>query len=168
MSEQFDIKMLTDEQKKYDEFITIDVDAQGKAYIVKVFPFFSPIETKELLNQMIAFFKDANETKLVIEDNEFDDLIAYFCMRKFTDIKMTKSKKAKVLYKEFKTCKNSKLFELIAASFAEESTEYLYSQLFKLTEFAAKIETKIKMAQSQIEGLKLNPEVLNKKQIPEV
>ncbi|MBD1379219.1 hypothetical protein [Metabacillus arenae] len=167
---QLSMSVIKEDAKQYDEFIEIPVTAQGKEYIVKLWPFFSPTSVNKLINELIEFKKKADEEKLKIEDKSWDDLIGYFIVRHFTDIKMTKSKKAKTIYDEFKSAINSKLFEIILKSIPEESMMFVHGKIMELAEMNAKLQERVRQAQKEIQELPLeNKDILlkNRKQIPE-
>ena len=66
MTKQFSVSQLKDEVSIYDEFVDIPVTVQGKEYIVKMFPYFKPEGIRDLVNEMIDFFKASETEKLMI------------------------------------------------------------------------------------------------------
>nr|BDD47801.1 hypothetical protein 2 [Bacillaceae bacterium] len=169
---QLNMKVIKEDNKRYKEFVTIDIEAQGNTYEVKIYPFLSPSLVAKLRDELIEFRQNVDKEKLTIEDTEWDDLISYFIVRHFTNIKMTKSKKAKTIYEEFKEAINSKLFEVILKSFPEESIMSVHEKIYELAEMNAILEQRMKQIQKEIQGLDLeNKDILfneNRKQIPEV
>jgi hypothetical protein len=171
MSKQLSMKVVTEDTKKYKEQVEFPVNAQGEEYIVKFYPYFSPTKIKSLVETMIQFFQSAKQENLDIPNEEFDDLVGYFIIRKFTNIKMTTSKKAKSIYDEYKSAIDSPLFELILSTIPEESILAVHKRIFDTIELSAKLENKMKMVKEEIDNLPLeNRDVLlgKKKQVPEM
>jgi hypothetical protein len=172
MAKQLSMKVIADDNKKYKEQIEFPVTAQGEEFIVKFHPYFSPTKISSLVEKMILFFQSASKEKLNIPNEEFDDLVGYFIIKTFSNIKMTTSKKAQTIYDEYKMSIDSPLFELILSSIPEESILDVHKRIFDTIELSAKLENKMKMVQEQIQSLDLeNKELLlgeKKKQIPEV
>lgn len=168
---QLSMNLIKENNKQYKEFVEIPVNAQGQEYIVKIWPFFSPVKVAKLRDELIEFRQNVDKEKLIIEDKEWDDIIAYYIVREFTNIKMTQGKKAKTIYDEFKEAINSKLFEVILKSFPEESIMFVHEKIYELAEMNAKLENRIRQVQKEIKELPLeNKDILLKteKQIPEV
>jgi subtilase family serine protease len=171
MSKQLTMKVVQEDVKKYKEQVEFTVNAQGDEFTVKFYPYFSPAKIKSLVENLIQFFQSANKEKLNVPDEEFDDLISYFIIRTFTNIKMTTSKKAEKIYEEFKVAINSELIGLILSSFPEESVLAVHKRIYDTIELSAKLENKLKAIKDEIKDLPLeNKEVLfgKEKQVPEV
>ncbi|PGZ96946.1 hypothetical protein COE51_16375 [Bacillus pseudomycoides] len=169
MSKQLSMKEIKADSQKYNEYIEIPL--QDDKYVVKVYPYFSPSKVSVLLNDLTNFYRNATEEKVNLNSENFDDILGYFIVRHFSDIKMTKSKKAKMIFEEFKLAQNSTLFELILKSIPEESIDYLFGKVYELIEFSAKLETRLKLAQDQMKNVNLDVENhLNNKEkiIPEM
>lgn len=171
MSKQLKMGIIKEDNKKFDQTLSIDVKVNDEDYEVKIWPFFSPTKVADMRNSLIEFKQNCDKEELIIDNSQWDDIISYFIVRQFTDIKMTTSKKAKTIYAEFKEATNSKLFEVILKSFQEDSLMYVHDKIFELAELNAKLENKVKQTQKEIKDLPLeNKELLlgKKKQIPEV
>lgn len=161
MSEQFSVSQLKDEVSMYDEFVPIPVTAQGKEYTVKMFPYFKPELIRDLVNELIQFFKTAEKEKLTVPPIEEDDLIGYFITKYFTDMKFTKSKKAKSIYAEFKLALNSELFKVLMETYPKESVQSVYERIFAVREANLTLEDKYKEMQELMKNLPIeNKEIL--------
>jgi hypothetical protein len=163
MGKQFSVSQLKDEVSIYDEFVEIPVTAQGTEYIVKMYPYFKPEKVRDLVNELIDFFKAADKEKLVIPKIEEEDLIGYFIIKYFTDMKFTTSKKAKRIYEEFKLALNSDLFKVLMETYPKESFDKVWDRIFEVSEASARLESKVKEAQENIKNLPLeNRDVFEK------
>jgi N-glycosylase/DNA lyase len=163
MTKQFSVSQLKDEVSIYDEFVDIPVTVQGKEYIVKMFPYFKPEGIRDLVNEMIDFFKASETEKLMIPQIEEDDLVGYFIVKHFTDMKFTKSKKAKVIYNEFKLVLNSQLFKVLMETYPQESIKSVYDRIFSVIENNEQLKNKFKETQDVIKDLPLeNREIFEK------
>jgi N-glycosylase/DNA lyase len=161
MSKQLSMQVIKEDVKKYDEFIELPVKAQGNEYIVKIYPFFKPEKVRDMLNEMIGFYRNCEKEKVNVKDEEFDDIVGYFIVKHFTNIKTTTSEKAKKIYEEFKVAINSQLFEVILKTLPEESIQYVYNKIFEIIELNAKLQNKIKKFQDEIKNLPLeNKDIL--------
>jgi hypothetical protein len=162
MSGQFSVSQLQDEVSVYDEYVEFPIQTQGKEYIVKLFPFFKPEKVRDLVIDLQNFFKAAEQEKVNISPIEEDDLVGYFIVKYFTDMKFTKSKKAKVIYNEFKLTLNSQLFKILMKSYPQESVQSVYERIFEIIEVDNQMKNKFKDAQNLIKELPLeNKEVIN-------
>lgn len=155
MAERLSISMIKDEVKMFDEYIDIPFTAQGKEVNVRLYPFFSPTAIRDMVNDLAEFFRNAKKEKVKYKDEEFDDIVGYFILRHFTDIKFTKSKKAKTLYDEFKIIVNSQVFKVLLETIPKESIKAVYDRIFEIIELSAEFENRIKEIQKQIQELPL-------------
>lgn len=163
MSEQFKVSQLQDEVSIYDEYVEIPVTAQGKEYTVKMYPYFKPEKIRDLVNELIEFFKAADKEKVEVKPIEEDDLVGYYIIKYFTDMVFTKSKKAKNIYAEFKLALNSQLFKVLMETYPKESIQQVYERIFAITEASTNFENKFKEMQEMIKNLPLeNREVIEK------
>jgi DNA uptake protein ComE-like DNA-binding protein len=163
MSEQFSVSQLQDEVSMYEEFVEIPVTAQGKEYIVKMYPFFKPEKVRDLVDEMIEFFKVADKEKVEVKPIEEDDLIGYFVIKYFTDMKFTKSKKAKSIYNEFKLALNSQLFKVLMETYPEESIKSVHERIYAVRDASLKFGDKIKEVQELVKNMPLeNRDILEK------
>lgn len=163
MAKQFKVSQLQDEVSMYNEYVEIDVTAQGQDYIVKLYPYFAPTKIRDLVNELHEFFQAADKEKLTVAPIEEDDLVGYFICKYFTDMGFTKSKKAKAIYEEFKLAQNSKLFKVLLETYPKESVESVYERIYEVIEASAELENKFKQMQDMIKKLPLeNREALEK------
>jgi hypothetical protein len=163
MSEQFSVSQLKDEVLIYDEFVEIPVVTQGKEYVVKMYPYFKPEKIRDLVNELIQFFQAADKEKVAIQPIEEEDLIGYYIMKYFTDMKFTKSKKAKNIYAEFKVALNSQLFKVLMETYPQDSIQHVYKRIFDIGEAKEMFENKFQEAQEMIKDLPLeNRDVIQK------
>jgi hypothetical protein len=163
MTEQFSVSQLQDEVSMYEEFVEIPVTAQGKEYSVKMYPYFKPEKIRDLVNELIEFFKAADKEKVTVQPIEEDDLVGYYIIKYFTDMKFTKSKKAKNIYAEFKLALNSQLFKILMETYPQESVQQVFERIHAITEASAKFQDKFVEMQETIKNLPLeNRDVLEK------
>lgn len=163
MAEQFSVSQLQDEVSMYDEFVEIDFTSQGKEYTIKLFPFFKPEKIRDLVNEMIEFFKAAEKEKVEVKQIEEDDLVGYYILKYFTDMKFTKSKKAKNIYAEFKFALNSPLFKQLMEAYPKESVKTVIDRIYEVSNASIKIKNDIEEAQGKIKDLPLeNREIIEK------
>ena len=129
------ISMLKDEVKVFDEYVEFPVSVPNYEddFIVKVYPVFKPEKIKELTDELFGFIAKCKEEKVPVSRDEEDDLVGFFIVKHFTDIKFTKSKKAAKMYEEFKIAINTELFKQLIEQFPQESintlNEYIYSRI---------------------------------------
>ncbi|MGG3892014.1 hypothetical protein [Metabacillus fastidiosus] len=169
---QITMGMIKKDNQKYKEFVELPVPVGDKEYVVKIYPYFSPEKVRDLRNEYYQFLKTAEDEKVEIPEIERDDLIGYYVIKYFTDVKMTSSKKIKTIYAEFKEALNSPLFEVVLKGLPEESLLYVHEKIHEIKEIGARFENEIRKAQEEIQNLDLeNRDVLfppTEKQIPEV
>lgn len=156
MGKQVSIAMLKEEVKMYDEFIEIPLTlADGTNYSIKLYPYFKPDKVRDLIDEMTEFIQNCNKEKVEIPKNEEDDLIGYFIVKYFTDLKFTKSKKAKIIYEEFKIALNTEIFKILIEAFPPESIQKVYERMHEVIEANAKLHDIASKAQKQIQELPL-------------
>ncbi|MBD8004546.1 hypothetical protein [Bacillus norwichensis] len=161
MSKQFSVAQLKDEIAIYDEFVEIPVTVQGKEYTVKMFPYFKPEKVRDLVKELQEFFQECQKVKFTVPKIEEEDLIGYFIIKHFTNMKFTKSKKVKTIYNEFKIALNSSLFKILMDSYPKESITSVYERIYSVLEASALLEDKIKETQKVIKDMSLeNKELL--------
>lgn len=162
----FKLSQLKEINKIYDEFVEIQIDVPTEEGIVqetiKLYPAFKPEKIRDLVEEMTEFYKAADKEKIKIEDKEMDDIVGYFIFRHFTDITMTKSKKAKILHEEYKLLINSSLYKQIGKLIPEQSIQSVYEYIQEVIEASVKIEKQLRQQQKEIKNLKLeNKEVID-------
>ncbi|PAD70728.1 hypothetical protein CHH83_02675 [Bacillus sp. 7586-K] len=166
------MSMIKEDNRKYKEFLSIDVEVNGESHEVKLYPFFSPEKVAKLRDELYEFKLNADKEKLNINEAEWSDIVGYFILKYFTNITMTTSKKAKVIYKEFKEVINSRVSEFLLKQFDQDSILYVHDKINEIADMEAILLNKIKQVQEEIKSLPLeNKDILlgkNRKQIPEV
>ncbi|AZV43730.1 hypothetical protein BAOM_3121 [Peribacillus asahii] len=163
MAKQVSIKMLEEETKLYSEHIDIPVTIQGQTeeLNIKLYPFFSPTKVRDLVNSLIEFFKAAEKEKVKVDQLDEDDLIGFFIVKYFTNLKFTNSKKASTIYKEFKIAQNSSVFKTLLQAFPEESVKSVMERIYEVRDFNAKFQNMITNVQKEMQELPLeNKEIL--------
>jgi hypothetical protein len=155
MGKQLAISNLKDEVSAYDEYVEFDVNSDSETYTVKMYPFFKPEKIRDLIEDMINFAKKCEEEKIKINDKDEDDLVGFFILKHFTNIKFTKSKKAKKLYEEFKIALNAKMFGEILKAFPEQSILDVQKMLYDHLEMSVKAHKTREEFQERIKGLEL-------------
>lgn len=155
MSKKDLIAQLKDEVKAYDEKVELSVDVNGEEYSITIFPFFKPELVKECVDGISEFFLKANQEKLNVKAKDEDELIKYYIIKHFTNIKMTSSKKSKTIYNEFKTVSNSSIFKVLIKSFPDESIQKVYDELYDNIELNAQLENVMMKYKRQLKNLPL-------------
>jgi hypothetical protein len=155
MSEKLSVSQLKDEVSMYDEFAEFPIVISGKEYIVKMFPYFKPEKIRDLVNELFDFLKAADKEKVNIPPIEEDDLVGYFIVKYFTDMTFTKSKKAKVIYNEFKLTLNSKLFKVLMESYPKDSIQLVYDRIYGIIEADAQLKNRFSEMQEVMNNLQL-------------
>lgn len=155
MSNQLSVSVLREENKIYDEYVEIPVISQNKEYIIKLYPFFPPEKIKSLVISLAEFFHNAEKEKVKLEAKFEDDLVMYYIVKYFTDIKFSKSKKAKSIYDEFKSVINSKVYKEMVKLFPEQSISEVYDQIFETLDSSALLKEKFKDVQKIFNELPL-------------
>jgi hypothetical protein len=140
LGKQLTMKEVKKEVSLYDQFITLPVTVDEDVFEVKVYPYFSAEKVKKLVDDIYNFHVQAKSEKLEIKEDEFDDIISYFIVRHFTDIKMSKGKKARTLYEEFKISKNSEIFRWVLESVTEDSINNVYDRMNSINEFTSTLQ----------------------------
>jgi hypothetical protein len=162
-SKKLSVSQLKDEVSMYDEFVEIDVNVNGTDYVVKMYPYFKPEKVRDLVNELIEFFKASEKEKLDIPSIEEDDLIGYYIIKYFTDMKFTSSKKAKKIYEEFKLVLNSDLFKVLMETIPKKSFEKVIDRIFEVRDASMLLQDKFKAAQENIKNLNLeNKDIFEK------
>jgi hypothetical protein len=155
MAEQFKVSQLKDEISIFDEFVEIPVSSQDKEYIVKMYPYFKPERIRDLVNELVDFYKLCDKEKVSIPQIEQDDLIGYFIVKYFTNMIFTKSKKAKKIYEEFKLTLNSQLFKTLMETYPKDSIQSVYERIYQVIEVNAELQNQFKQYQETLKDLPL-------------
>jgi hypothetical protein len=163
---QFSPAMLKEEYNIYKETVDIPVYVGDEEIIIKLTPYFSPDSITEMILEMQAFFQKAEEEKIEVNDLEKEELIGCFIMKKYTDMKFTRSQKAETLFKEFKMLKNSVIYkEFMTEYIPKESINKVSETLFKMYEMVAEneamLQEKFTEIHQEMQGLPLeNREII--------
>jgi hypothetical protein len=162
MAKRLSMTALKKENKLYKHFEEIEVVAQGEINVIKVFPFFSPEKVRELVDDAMEFIQNARKENIVINDNEQSDILAYFLIKYFTDVRgFTASKKAKDIYDEYKIVLNAEVFNEIVKIFPEESIEKVYQRVIQVNNASEIITRQFNQYKSTVDSLNLkNKDVL--------
>ena len=157
MGKQVSIKQLEPEVNIYKEFVEIPVTINGndEEYAIKLYPYFKPEKIKKLVNELVLFFQTAAKEKLNIPDEEQDDLIGFFMVKHFTNLKFTTSKKAVNIYKEFKIALNTSVFKTLIETFPAESKYEVMQRIFEISTTNEKLQAVIGKAQEAFKDLPL-------------
>ncbi|GLI86641.1 hypothetical protein ANABIO32_44880 [Rossellomorea marisflavi] len=164
MGKQLSIANLEEEISHFDEVVEVDFEGRnGEKYTIKIKPFFKPEKVRNLVVELIDFYKKAEEEKLKIPEFEQEDLIPFFIIKHFTNIKFTRSKKAKKVYEEFKTAINAAMFIPLLDAFPQESIQAVYERIYDQIEKTAQFKEKyLEQAQAILGEMKDNTKVLYK------
>jgi hypothetical protein len=154
MAERLSISMLKKHVEAYNETIEIPIIADGKEFNVKLKPFISPTLARDIVNDLANFFYNADKEKVKVADNEHDDLVGYFILKYCSDIKFSKSKKAKILYEEFKVLLETDLFKVLIDFIPEESIKRVYNRIEEVLDVSSKYEEKMALLQDKAKSLK--------------
>ncbi|MCM3394842.1 hypothetical protein [Cytobacillus oceanisediminis] len=139
-------KMLIEENEIYDEFIEIPVMYEAKEYIIKAYPYVSPVKLTNIVDQLSAFYQNANQEKVNVLEEEKSDLLAYFLVKNSTDVTFTKSKKAKTVYQEFKQLLHSRVFKAIVKTFPEQTFRELHERIAEVNNLSGLLEAYVNAA----------------------
>ncbi len=163
MAKQVTVSMLKEENKAYDDFLEVPVDYDGKEHVIKVYPIFKPSKVKNLVDSLVDFYQNAHKEKVSIQVEEEDDIVAYFIVKYFTDVKFTSSKKAKTIYDEFQTVLNAKVFQYIFKLFPESSIIEVRERINEVMETMQRIQLLNKQIPETIAKIQLESKELIKK-----
>ncbi|MEH7346012.1 hypothetical protein V7122_19400 [Bacillus sp. JJ1532] len=155
MTKQVSISMLKEDNKIYDEFIEVPVDYDEQEHIIKVYPYFKPTKVQKLVDSLVDFYKSAQEENISIPKEEESDIIAYFIVKFFTDVKFANSKKAKTMYDEFKIVLNAKIFQFIFKLFPEDSIKEVHERINDVIEASQRIQLVDKQIHKTVAELQL-------------
>ncbi len=163
MTKQLSTSQLKEHNKKYNEVIEEDFEIDGEDYTIRIYPYFKPEKIKDLLNERQEFLNKCHEENIELQDDEISDFLGYLIIKYFTNIKTTTSRKAKTIYKDFKTLLNHEIYLPLLNVFPEKSIRKVQEMLFERTETYIKLEEEIRKQQEKIKDLPLeNREVIEK------
>lgn len=128
----------------YDQTVEFPVTVGDREFMIIVYPYFSNTKIRSMLEDVKDFVNQAKEENLNIDlEAEFTDIIGYFIVRHFTNIKMTTSKRAKAICEEYRQMLNSDIFKLIIKAIPEESLQKVYYAIYEMQELYKTLETKL-------------------------
>lgn len=143
--------MLKDESKIYQEYIEIPINVKDEEYIVKMYPYFKPDKVKDCVKDITIFFQSCGEQNFKYKKNEENDIVFYFIVKHFTDIKLTSSKKVKTIYGEYKALINSDIGQVLMRAFPEESIQRIYTRMLDVLDASAKIEESLLKNENKVQ-----------------
>ncbi|MGD6876772.1 hypothetical protein [Bacillus infantis] len=149
------IQMIKDEVSMYDEYVEIPVPVGGRELTVKMYPYFKPEKVRDLVSSLTEFYQLCEKEKVTVPEIDQDDLIGYFIVKYFTDIKFSRSKKAKSIFEEFKVAQNSTLFKVLMETFPKESIYSVHDRIFDVLKVSAEYEANKEKYKNMIDELPL-------------
>ena len=157
MAKQVSVNLLKKEVDIYNEHVDIPVNVPGMEdeFIIKLYPYFKPEKVRDVVKDLAQFYTKCKDEKIPYKDEEHDDLVGFFIVKHFTNLKMSKSNKAKKVYEDFKVVINTDIFKFLMDSIPEESIEKVYSYMYEVIESSSKLETLVRQKQQEIENLPL-------------
>ncbi|MCA1027323.1 hypothetical protein LCM23_14575 [Cytobacillus kochii] len=172
MTKKFKASMLKDEVDQYSQTLQFPVKYNEEEYIVKLYPFFSPVKISELVNDLAVFFKGLNEEGHSIDNSEEVGIVNCFILKHFSDMQFYNGRKAKnrfkKLYDEFKYVINSEVCQILIKSFPVESMEKVYEKIAEVIETGKKFERDKANIINTIKELPLENEFLKEKALNEI
>lgn len=163
INKQFSLSQLKEVNKIYDEFIEIPVTVGENEHIIKLYPIFKPEKIRDMVEDMIDFYKKANVENIDIKDSDETDIIGYFVVKHFTDAKTVVSDTAQPIYDEFKLLINSELYKAITSIIPHASMEKVYEYIGEVIKVSAELQKTLKKQQDEIKKLDLkNKDILVK------
>jgi len=161
MSKQLSLKMIKEENKKYDEVIDLTFTRGDEEFVIKVNPYFSPLKIKNLLKEYKQFIDNTEKEKVKITDEEKLEIIPCFMIKEFTDINFGTAKTAKSVFANFKALMNHIMFKEIVNAFPETSKVSVLEEINDRIGEGAKIQRLFEQTQEELKNLPLeNKEVL--------
>lgn len=145
--------LVKDEVEAYNTYFDIPFIPFGQTdpVQIRIYPLFSPQKVAITVNEYIGFINKAVQEKINITPEEEGDLLGYFVIKNFTNVKTTTSKKAKTVYDEFKMLVNSRFYTEIISFFPEESMRAVHERLFEIIEASDQLNTQFKQIQKEAE-----------------
>ncbi|MET3505612.1 hypothetical protein [Halalkalibacter oceani] len=157
--------VLKEEVQMYDEFIDIPFVPIGheKEIVIRMYPLFKPEKVRDCVADYFSFIAQCKKEQIVIQEVEVDDILGYFIIKHFTNAKLTKGKKAKTVYDEFKILINSHFYKELISYFPEESIKSVHNRRFELIETVGKMEKQFNQINEELAKLPLeNREAIEK------
>lgn len=157
MAKQVSVNMLKKEVEIYDKFVEIPVNVSdsNEPFVIKLYPYFKPEKIRNCVKEMGLFFKNCEEEKVTFSKEEEDDLVIFFIIRHFTNLKMGSSEKAKKIYGDFRTVINSEIYRILVDSFPEESINKVHDFAFEAIKNSEKINNKTIEHQKLVKELQI-------------
>ena len=154
---QLSIAQLKPEVDVYKESIDVPVTLPNSEdeINVKLFPLFSPTSVAKLVNEYLLFLAQCKQENVEVLEEDEGDILGYFIVKYFTDIKTTKSKKAKMIIEEVDLLKNSQLYKELMKLFPVASVQSVHERIMEVNEAFANLEGQMRVIQKQMNELDL-------------
>ncbi|TPF17930.1 hypothetical protein [Priestia megaterium] len=159
MAKQLSLKMIKEENKKYDEIMDFEFTRNGEDMVIKIYPYFSPARVDKLVKEYDEFAKKAEEEKLEISEEDALNLIPCLVIKEFTDINFGSAKKAKSILANFKELTNHPIFKELVHAIPDASMESVYAEFNERLSIASKVQGLLSRTKDQIEKLE-NKDIL--------
>jgi glycerol kinase len=153
VSKQLSLKMIKEENKKYDEIMEFPFERNGEEMIIKIHPYFSPLRIEKLIKEYDEFAKKAEEEKLEISEEDALNLIPCLVIKEFTDINFGTAKKAKSILANFKELTNHPIFKELINAIPDPSMESVYAEFNDRLSIASKVQGLLSRTKEQMEKL---------------
>ncbi|MGP7815538.1 hypothetical protein ACTXGU_00090 [Niallia sp. 01092] len=123
------IKEIKEEVSVYDEMVSFEVELNNEEREIKFYPYFKPTKINKMIEELSRFFANAEKEKIHIPEEKHPEIVMYFIIRHFTDLKFGAAKKAKTIFQEFNIVINSSVFKILSESFPKSSVEEVFERI---------------------------------------
>ncbi|MBM7598087.1 hypothetical protein JOC34_000444 [Virgibacillus halotolerans] len=145
------IKMVNEDNKKFDETMSIEFYIDGKRYEVKLTPFFAKERIDQCVQELVKSVKQAEDEGIELSDGLFFPLVHAEIIREFTDLTFPKNPKQNIQF--FMKLYNSRYYDEIMEMMLEDEIAKVYEKVFKMIETNGKIEKQFKTMQDEVKNL---------------
>lgn len=136
----------------YDEVVNIPVHVGDQEYTIQLHPYFSNTKVREMIEELRMFIVNSSDENIELNmEQELHDIIGYFMVRHFSNIKMTTSKKAKRIFAEYRQALDSDVFKVIIRAIPKESIQKVYQAICELQELYVSLEKQMQHLQAEYE-----------------
>ena len=133
----------------YDEIVEIPVHVGDTEHVIQLHPYFTNTKVRDMVEELRAFIVNSSDENLKLNiEQELHDIIGYFMVRHFSNIKMTTSKKAKRIFMEYKQALDSDVFKVIIRAIPKESIQKVYQAICELQELYVTLEKQMQYLQA--------------------
>ena len=153
------ISDIKNENNIYRAKVDVNVYVNGVEHVVKVSPFLKPSKVAELVDELIQFYKKAAKEEITVAEKYEHDVIGYFMLKHFTDLKFTTSKTAYRIYDEFNSIIESPVYRTLLQVFPEESIKAVYERIIEIQQASQRIKEDTEKLESGINKL-VNKDIL--------